>query len=141
MNISIRPETGVPIYVQLSQGIRTLIQCGGLEVGSRLPTIQSLAAELKINHNTVARVYQDLESKGFLATKRGVGTSVAPTANGGDRRLERLEEAVTELVALCQQLSIDEGRLLDMVAAAVEETAGKNSEGEAVAPFEVGFVD
>ena len=144
MNISLRPETGVPIYVQINQGIREMIQCGGLEVGARLPTIQSLALELGVNHNTVARVYRDLESAGILVTKRGVGTSVAPGANSGDRRLERLSERVTELVALCRQLAIEERQLLDLVSSAIEgSTASKQSEAESevVAPFDVGFID
>ena len=66
-----------PLYAQLEQGIRGAIAAGRLPPGAQLPTVRQLAVELKVNANTVARVYADLERAGVLETRRGVGTFVA----------------------------------------------------------------
>jgi len=66
-----------PLYAQLEQGIRGAIGAGRLPPGAQLPTVRQLAVELKVNANTVARVYADLERAGVLETRRGVGTFVA----------------------------------------------------------------
>lgn len=66
-----------PLYAQLEQGIRGAIGSGRLASGAQLPTVRQLAVDLKVNANTVARVYADLERQGVLETRRGVGTFVA----------------------------------------------------------------
>ncbi|HKV98233.1 MAG TPA: GntR family transcriptional regulator [Vicinamibacterales bacterium] len=66
-----------PLYAQLEQAIRGAIGAGRLPPGAQLPTVRQLAVELKVNANTVARVYADLERAGVLETRRGVGTFVA----------------------------------------------------------------
>ena len=66
-----------PLYAQLEQGIRGAIAAGRLPPGAQLPTVRQLAVDLKVNANTVARVYADLERAGVLETRRGVGTFVA----------------------------------------------------------------
>ena len=65
-----------PLYAQLEGAIRVAIATGRLNVGDRLPTVRQLAVELKINANTVAKVYGELERVGVLETRRGVGTFV-----------------------------------------------------------------
>lgn len=67
----------MPIYAQLEQTIRFAIATGKLRIGERLPTVRQLAVDLRINANTVARVYAELERVGVLETKRGVGTFVS----------------------------------------------------------------
>jgi len=78
MNFTFDIDTSspLPIYAQLEQGIKGLIARGKLREGDQLPTVRQLAVELKINANTVAKVYAELESNGILATKRGVGTFI-----------------------------------------------------------------
>jgi GntR family transcriptional regulator len=65
-----------PIYAQLERAIRAAIAAGELQVGERLPTVRQLAVDLRINANTVAKVYAELEREGVVATQRGVGTFV-----------------------------------------------------------------
>jgi GntR family transcriptional regulator len=65
-----------PLYAQLERAIRFAIAIGKLREGDRLPTVRQLAVELCINANTVARVYSELERKGVVETRRGVGTFV-----------------------------------------------------------------
>jgi GntR family transcriptional regulator len=70
-----------PVYAQLERGIRSAIAAGRLEVGDQLPTVRQLAVDLKVNANTVAKVYAFLERADVLETRRGVGTFVAARSN------------------------------------------------------------
>jgi GntR family transcriptional regulator len=65
-----------PLYHQLERSIKFAIATGKLRIGEQLPTVRQLAVDLKINANTVAKVYAELERAGVLATRRGVGTFV-----------------------------------------------------------------
>ena len=69
-----------PIYAQLERAIRSEILAGRLSGGTRLPTVRQLAVDLRVNANTVAKVYSELERAGVLSTQRGVGTFVRETA-------------------------------------------------------------
>src|SRR3954470_24212720 len=80
--LSIDPNDPMPIYAQLERSIRVAIASGRLRVGDRLPTVRQLAVDLRINANTVAKVYGELEHAGVLETRRGVGTFVRA---GGDQ--------------------------------------------------------
>lgn len=77
--VAIDPRDKTPIYAQLERGLRAGIAAGRLRPGDQLPTVRQLAVELKINANTVARVYTDLERSGVIETRRGVGSFVAAT--------------------------------------------------------------
>src|SRR3989440_11292019 len=63
-----------PLYHQLERSIRFAIATERLRVGDQLPTVRQLAVELRINANTVAKVYAELERAGVVETQRGVGT-------------------------------------------------------------------
>jgi GntR family transcriptional regulator len=77
MRLSVEPESKVPIYIQLEEQLRALVAAGQLRPGDQLPTIRALAADLRVNYNTVARVYLDLDRDGVISTQRGRGTFVA----------------------------------------------------------------
>jgi GntR family transcriptional regulator len=70
-----------PIYVQIDRAIRAAVATGRLTKGFQLPTVRQLAVELRVNANTVAKVYSDLERHGLVETRRGVGTFVADTSH------------------------------------------------------------
>ena len=92
--VTIDARDRTPIYAQLERALRAAIASGRLTVGDQLPTVRQLAVELKVNANTVARVYSELERAGVLETRRGVGSFVsapperARTAREHDRRLK-----------------------------------------------------
>jgi len=69
-----------PIYVQIERGIRAAVATGRLQKGAQLPTVRELAVALRVNANTVAKVYSELERNGVVETRRGVGTFVAEVA-------------------------------------------------------------
>ena len=66
-----------PLYAQLSRAIQFAIATGKLNLGEQLPTVRQMAVNLRINANTVARVYAELERKGIVETRRGVGTFIS----------------------------------------------------------------
>lgn len=77
MDLRIEPGSKVPIYAQIEDQVRAMIAAGQLHPGDQLPTIRQLAAELRVNYNTVARAYLDLDRDGVITTQRGRGTFVA----------------------------------------------------------------
>lgn len=86
-----------PLYHQLDRAIRFAIATSRLRVGDQLPTVRQLAVDLRINANTVAKVYAGLERAGVLETRRGVGTFVsAPPAERHASRRDR-EKHLREL--------------------------------------------
>jgi GntR family transcriptional regulator len=77
--VAIDPRDPTPIYAQLNRALRAAIATGRLTPGDQLPTVRQLAVDLRVNANTVARVYGELERDGVLETRRGVGSFVAAT--------------------------------------------------------------
>ena len=74
--VQIDPRDKTPIYAQLERSVRAAIATGRLNPGDQLPTVRQLAVDLRINANTVARVYASLERAGVIETKRGVGSFI-----------------------------------------------------------------
>jgi GntR family transcriptional regulator len=87
-----------PLYHQLERAIRFAIATGKLALGDQLPTVRQLAVDLRINANTVAKVYAELERLGIVETRRGVGTFVkarhfeAARDKDRERELRELED-------------------------------------------------
>lgn len=77
---AVEADDPTPLHAQLERSIRVAIASGRLGSGDQLPTVRQLAVALRINVNTVARVYSQLERDGILETRRGVGTFVAERA-------------------------------------------------------------
>ena len=75
--IRLDSSDSAPIYAQIERGIRAAVATGRLPKGAQLPTVRQLAVTLRVNANTVARVYTELERNGLVETRRGVGTFVA----------------------------------------------------------------
>ena len=73
---AIDPRDPTPLYAQLERAIRMAIATGRLRAFDRLPTVRQLAVDLRINANTVARVFGELERAGVVETRRGVGTFI-----------------------------------------------------------------
>ena len=110
-----------PIYAQLDRSIRAAIAQGRLAVGDRLPTVRQLAVDLRVNANTVAKVYAELERSGVLATQRGVGTFVlasppTPTPKAATARRERdrqLRPLVDRLLADASAIGISLSEIME----------------------------
>ena len=70
------PKSGVPFYRQIIEQIRYGIASGKLQVGEQLPTVRSLAVDLKVNLNTVSKAYRELGIQNVLETQQGTGTFI-----------------------------------------------------------------
>ena len=74
---SLDPKSGVPFYKQIILQVEMAVADGRLTSGDQLPTVRGLAVKLKINPNTVARAYNELEIKGVVTTQQGTGTFIS----------------------------------------------------------------
>ena len=102
-----------PLYHQLDRSIRFAIATGKLGLGDQLPTVRQLAVDLRINANTVAKVYAELERSGVVETRRGVGTFVTARPNEAASRRDRdrdLRELADHFIAQSHErgFSIDD---------------------------------
>ena len=77
IRFSLDNSKGIPFYRQIIQQIELAVISGRLAPGTRLPTIRSLAIELKINPNTIAKAYSELEIRGLVNTQVGSGTFIS----------------------------------------------------------------
>jgi GntR family transcriptional regulator len=73
------PKNGRPFYRQIIDQIKYGIAAGKLEIGEQLPTVRSLANDLKVNLNTIAKAYKELEIRDVLKTQQGTGTFISET--------------------------------------------------------------
>jgi GntR family transcriptional regulator len=103
-------RSGVPTYIQLVQQVENAIRLGYLRRGDQLPRIKDVVASLSINPNTVLKAYRDLEQKGLIAARPGLGTFVeaAPETVG-----------LSELTTLRKSLAT--GWLREAAAAGLDE--------------------
>lgn len=69
-------RSGIPIYIQVEEHIRQSVLRGELKPGDQLPTVRSLALELRVNFNTIARAYRQLDEDGIISTQQGRGTYI-----------------------------------------------------------------
>ncbi|MGH9936202.1 MAG: GntR family transcriptional regulator [Blastocatellia bacterium] len=125
----INTEDPMPIYAQLERAIRFAIATERLRVGEQLPTVRQLAIDLKINANTVAKVYAELERVGILETRRGVGTFVRARQDGMLKR-ESKQSRERELRAFADRIlaeTHDLGFSLDEV---IDHLTSRRRKGE-----------
>jgi len=100
--VTIDSRDATPIYAQLERGLRAAIATGRLKPGDQLPTVRQLAVDLRINANTVARVYMELERAGVIETRRGVGSFISASpakARPPSEHQRRLKAFVTRVLA------------------------------------------
>ncbi len=108
MDLRINSKSHVPVHVQLEGQIKHLILTGGFEVGSRLPSIRAMAGFLRVNRNTVARVFSDLEREGYVESRRGSGVYVVePPVDVQDIKRQDVLARVMDLAA-AQGVSVED---------------------------------
>jgi DNA-binding transcriptional regulator YhcF (GntR family) len=115
MPFVIEHSSGVSLYVQLMTQFRAQVESGELIVGTKLPTVRKLAADLKVAPYTVARVYRALEADGFVETLGRNGTVVLGT---GDTAAELLQRAASAYAERASDLGIEADAARDYIRAA-----------------------
>ena len=102
--IQINSRDPRPIYEQIKESICRLILNGVLAEGERLPSVRELAGKLAINPNTIQRAYRELESEGFIYSRTGKGSFVAPLreidTGRREAKMQEFRTAARELMQL-----------------------------------------
>lgn len=119
MQLRISLEDGTPIYQQIVQQVKYLVAAGRLKSGADIPPIRVLAEQLRVNPNTVARAYLELQREGIVSMRQGTGTTVAqvktllprreklrllgPPADGLLTRARHLDLSLEDVIALLRE--------------------------------------
>ena len=117
MQIHISSHDGVPIYLQIVNQVKYLVASGRLAAGEELPPIRTLAEQLLVNPNTVARAYRELELAGVVTKRRTAGTYVSDGTSPLARR-ERLKivtQRIDALLAEARQMNVDTATLIELI--------------------------
>ncbi len=115
-------RSSVPVYEQLVRQIQRSILSGDLSDGDKLPSIRELASALRINPNTVAKSYRQLENDGLVNSKRGLGIFV--TTTGIDLNASRndvFQQLTGEYLRKSQALGLDGDSILQEVVRLLKE--------------------
>ena len=110
-------KTGKPVYLQLVDQIRYAAASGALRPGEPLPSIRPLAEELRVNRNTVAKAYAELESQGVIETVPGKGCFLKENHSPFTKRVrdQLLIKEVDEAVVTAHHLQVDRDAFLALV--------------------------
>lgn len=96
-------KSGVPVYLQIVQQVKAAAAGGVLRPGEALPSVRTLAEDLRINRNTAARAYAELESEGVIETRPGSGCFLKANGASPLRRAVRSDRLAAELDAVIVQ--------------------------------------
>ena len=95
-----------PVYAQIARHVRARISGGDLKPGAPLPSVRTLASDLGVNLNTVARAYRQLEDGGFVAIAGRSGVRVSPPAAAGAAKRDDLKERLRDVLARLRQAGL-----------------------------------
>lgn len=91
MIFRLNPASGHPLYLQLMEQVRHAVETGVLQDGDLMPGIRTLAEELVISHNTVAKAYMELQHEGLLELRHGSGAYISAPRNARARSAKLLK--------------------------------------------------
>ena len=110
-------KSGKPVYLQVVDQVRYAAASGALRPGETLPSLRPLAEELRVNRNTIAKAYAELESQGIVETLPGKGCFLKETQTPFSRQVRNdlLVKEVDEAVVTAHHLQVDRQRFLALV--------------------------
>ena len=109
MNLDIDFRSGIPIYLQVVERIKEQLSARQLKPGDQLPTVRSLALELRVNFNTIARAYRIMDESGIISTQQGRGTYIleVPSLEVSESiRLKALEDLTQRYITDAERLGV-----------------------------------
>ena len=117
MLFQINFKSGKPVYLQLIDQIRHAAAAGALRAGEALPSLRPLAEELRINRNTVAKAYAELESQGVIETVPGKGCflKVVNSPFTKQTRQKLLAQEIDQAIVAAHHLQIEDADFLGLV--------------------------
>ncbi|MBC8002836.1 MAG: GntR family transcriptional regulator [Opitutaceae bacterium] len=116
MFIQLNFKSGLPVYLQMVEQIKTAAASGGLKSGDALPGIRPLAEELRVNRNTVAKAYSELENQGIIETVAGKGCFVKDGMSllKKDTRRKMLAKEIDDAIVQAHHLQIPRDEFLHL---------------------------
>ena len=126
MNFLIDPRAARPIYVQIMDEVRRLIVTGELRPDDPLPSVRQLAADLRVNHNTIVQAYRELEREEAIYVRRGQGTFVAARQEPRVQRERVLSEVAARAAGDARRHGIAIEELIAALRAAPPEIKDSN---------------
>ncbi len=123
MWFTVDPRLPTPVYQQVVNGVKIAVAKGILQSGEKLPSVRELATMMTLNHNTVAKAYQQLERERIIEVIKGRGTYVAPPNALLDRqdRIENLTAMMRHIYVESHYLQLSEEDLVSMFREVIEE--------------------
>ena len=117
MHIQLNFKSGKPVYLQMVDQIKAAVASGALRLGDSLPSIRPMAEQLRVNRNTVAKAYSELENQGVIETQAGKGCFVAENNSPfkKDVRLKMVAEGIDEALVQAHHLQVSESDFLELV--------------------------
>jgi len=108
--LKVDPHSDIPIYRQMVDAIVAAIEAGEIRIGDKLPSIRELSAKLKINPNTTAKVYRELELRGFLESRAGAGCFVRQMDEkaAAEEKKQRMQVLLDKVLGEAKAQRIDE---------------------------------
>ena len=116
-------QSGVPVYLQIVQQVKAAAATGLIRPGDSLPSVRALAEDLRINRNTVARAYAELESESVIETRQGSGCFLKEGGASPLRksvRSGRLAEALDAVIIQAHHLQISDPELRELLVERLE---------------------
>lgn len=117
MKIIISNSSSVPIYEQIKNAIINQIMNGELEEDEALPSIRSLASDIKISVMTIKKAYDELESEGYIVSIQGKGTFVAPknTELAREQAQKDIEDHIQKAIDIANRFDITKKEIIDLI--------------------------
>lgn len=117
MKIIISNSSSVPIYEQIKNAIINQIMNGDLEEDEALPSIRSLASDIKISVMTIKKAYDELESEGYIVSIQGKGTFVAPknTELAREQAQKDIEDNIQKAIDIANRFNITKKEIIDLI--------------------------
>jgi GntR family transcriptional regulator len=117
MIFQINFKSGMPIYLQLVDQVKAAAASGALRPGEALPSIRPLAEELRVNRNTVAKAYSELESLGVIETLPGRGCFLKENHSALRKEVRRklLIEEIDQTIVQAHHLQVPRPEFLELI--------------------------
>jgi GntR family transcriptional regulator len=117
MKIIVSSRSGVPIYEQIKEQIKTAIFSGELQEDDTLPSIRELARDLKISVITTTRAYSDLEQEGFIASMQGKGSCVLKRNKelARENAMHKIENCLIAAIAAAKAEGIGKDEVIERI--------------------------
>ena len=135
MLIQLNFKSGKPVYLQVVDQVKSAAASGALRTGEPLPSIRPLAEQLRINRNTVAKAYAELEGQGVIETIAGRGCFLKENHSPfrKDVRLKMGAEEIDAAIVQAHHLRVEEGEFIDLVKERLDVFEQTNKAHEAKA--------